>query len=1099
MVLRTEYTPYGEPARNRLETLIHEHKSNDPLQTVTVVVPTNMAGVATRRALGAKKPGIAAVHFLKLFDLAERLANPTNQKPLPDPVLSATLRSVLDADPGLFQASARHPATEQALVQAYRDLRNLTNEQLDVLATQSRRAADMVRVCRQARDRLKGEWYDGQDLNELSITALESGAISPILKELGPAIIYLPQRVTHSQGCMVSALAKKTPVAVIAGLTGNAGADTAVLESVNNMGGELNVGVEINQPHGEWIISTTSADEEVQVAVREVLNATREGIALNRIAVLSGGGMPTIRHLQDHLEAAGIPFNGPSGLTLAESLVGRGLLALLNLQDRDFRRDEVFNLLSVVEPFTTVPTQISAQTWPRAIPVTAWDRIARRAGVVRSADQWRERLEAHYQKLQQAAEQKKGDPDEIESWAEWNRREINHTNSLIEFMAELIGDLSPDPEPATWKAWCKWIKGLIDKYLTGDRARSGWPEAEQEAADQIESILDSFTNLDRIEPSPRPAAFRHALISELAAPTKRAGRIGQGVLTEQIGGSTGMEQDRTILIGLAEGTFPHSPSDNPLLPDRERKAVSDNLTLLSDRLEEQHRHFLTVLASSATSTLVYARGNSRQACEQHPSRWLLDTATALAGKPVDSTNLETPAVDRTIGWFEHVPSFSERVLRADFPTTAQEFRLRAITRANRAGQPLNQQPAAPAAVTNRTEQPLNQQPANLNTTPAAVANRTAYDLLENDPVLARGAELVAARSSNQFTRFDGNLAGVDTTGLIGGLVSPTSLETWADCPMRYLFQHVLGVQEADQPEEVLGISALDKGSLIHNALDLFLREQMETGQVPPPCQPWNTDQRERLRAIGTEQCDQAEARGLTGYSVFWHYERNQILKDLDRFLTADDEHRGQENVTPAASELGFGTPDDDLDAITVELPRGQKARFRGRADRVDEGRSGKLVVIDYKTGRADGYRGLNESSANRDPVQRGTRLQLPVYGLAARAHTEHSEAPVAARYWFVTSEARFKTVGYPMDGTVMDRFASVVGTITEGIEAGVFCDRPRPDSSGGQYSQRCGYCNADRLGTGDRRRQWETMREREELAAYRQLAEPPEDSEQEEQ
>ncbi|MYH98653.1 MAG: hypothetical protein F4124_04405 [Acidimicrobiia bacterium] len=527
--------------------------------------------------------------------------------------------------------------------------------------------------------------------------------------------------------------------------------------------------------------------------------------------------------------------------------------------------------------------------------------------------------------------------------------------------------------------------------------------------------------------------------------------MGHGVLTEEIGASLGMELDRAILIGMAEGTFPHSPSDDPLLPDRERKTVGDDLALLSDRVDDQHRHLLAALASAEVGTLVYARGDARQACEQHPSRWQLDTVTALAGRTVDSTNLEDLANDEAASWFEHVPSLSGRVLDAEFPTTAQEFRLKALA-------PTNGTDGVPP---------------------------------DDDPVLARGADLVASRASNQFTRFDGNLTGFNVADLAEDVVSPTSLETWADCPMRYFFQYVLRVQTFEQPEDLLEISALEKGSLVHEALDMFVSEQLENNKVPPPGLPWSEQQRRRLLEIGAELCDQAEAQGLTGAPVFWHHDRHRILTDLERFLWEDDDQRRRIGVTAAASELAFGMPDDELEAVAVPLPSGRTVRFRGRADRVDKGWGDTLLVTDYKTGKADPYKDLDEDSRNWDPVLRGTRLQLPVYGLAALAHVDDSTDSVSTQYWFVTSDQQFKTHGYRLNSQVMDRFRSVIDTIADGIECGVFCDRPQPDRTEGPFSQYCDYCNADRLGTQERRRAWANMQGQAELADYWHLAESP--------
>ena len=1064
MSIQVICTPYGPPATERLGEQIAVLKNGDPLAPVTVVVPTNIAGLATRRALGARDQGIAAVNFLKLFDLAERLAGrqmavELKRKPLSDPVLSATVRSVLNAEPGLFRASAHHPATQQALVRSYRDLRELTEGQLDVLASQSRRAADVVRICGQVRGRLESKWYDGQDLNELAIDALGSGSFSDLVQEFGPVIIHLTQRVTRSQGLMVSSLSAETSVTVIAGLTGNAKADSAVAESIRRMGADFVPPPKASQPHGQRIISTASADEEVRVAVREVVNAARDGVSLSRIAVLCAGGEPVIRALHDRLDAAAIPYNGPSGRILADSLAGRGLIALLNLVGRDFRRDEVFALLSVAS--ASLPNSEAGNEQPSLATdlVMAWERVSRRAGVARGSEQWETRLNSYAAEQREAAQQELGDPDRIEGRVERRRREADHAESLARFMAQLISDLSPEPEPSSWKDWCGWIKGLIRTYLGDEKARQHWPPAEQEAGDKIERVLDRLDNLDEIEPRPRPATFRHTLVSELGASTGRVERVGQGVLTEQIGASLGMELDRVILMGMAEGSFPHSPSDDPLLPDRERMAAGDDLALLADRMGDQHRGLLAVLASAEVATLVYARGDARRACEQHPSRWLLDTASSLAGRVVDSSNLEDLADDETAGWFEHVPSFAGRVLHAEFPATAQEFRLQALAQTSR------------------------------------------FDELPIDgyPVLARGAELVAGRASKQFTRFDGNLSHLEVANLIGDVVSATSLETWADCPMRYLFQHVLRVQTFEQPEELLQISALEKGSLVHDALDMFVGEQLESDQVPPPGQPWSEQQRRRLLEIGMELCEQAEARGLTGTLVYWHHDRRRILTDLERFLSKDDAQRREYGVTAAASELAFGMPDADQDAVAVTLRPGRTVRFRGRVDRVDHSRDGRLLVTDYKTGKADDYKDLDEHSGNWDPVLRGTKLQLPVYGLAARDHIDDPDTPVRSQYWFVTSDQQFNTSGYWLTDRVMDRFRTVVDTITKGIEGGVFCDRPQPDRTEGPYSQYCDYCNADRLGTQERRRGWENMQEQVELADYRHLAESPHGFEPEEE
>jgi hypothetical protein len=1069
-------TPYGPPATERLGEQIAALKNGDPLAPVTVVVPTNIAGLGARRALGATGRGIASVDFLKFFDLAERLGAPTTDQqegggrlPLSDLEIGVAMRRALDADPGLFRASAHHPAAEQALVRSYRDLRDVSDGGLDKLAEQSPRSADVVRLCRYVRSELRHKWYDGQDMADLAVEALATKTGDEVLGEIGPLIVYLPQRVTKSQGRMMSAVAERVPVVVIAGLTGDDQADAPVAASVLRMGATLDAMADTTPPHGQRIITVATATEEVQVATREVLEAARQGIPLARISVLCGGGPPVIRQVQEQLKAAGFRVNGPSGRTLADSLVGRGLLALLNLKKRDFRRDEVFSLLSVA--FVTVDTNSDASSPEIAdaqpAPVMAWERVSRRAGVARGADQWQMRLGHHADELRDKAAEEQQNPDGVDGRVEWLNRQAAHADMLAQFMAQLERDLSPSPAPTTWKSWQKWVEGLIDTYLGGDALDDDWPEPERQAAKTIRETVARLGGLDDIERRPRTSAFLPTLVSALSAPAAREGTLGKGVLVGGVGDPLGMELDRLIIIGMAEGTFPHSPTDDPLLPDRERKAAGDDLSLLADQHHDQHRSFLAALTSARSTTLVYARGDSRRASEQHPSRWLLDTATALAGRRVDSANLESLAGEECGDWFEHVASFNGRVLAAEFPATDQEFRLRVL--APRGGSDRRGLPDDP-------ELPIGHE-------------------LPVDPALARGIELAAARASDQFTRFDGNLGALDLSELTERVMSPTSLEAWADCPMRYLFKHVLGVQTSEQPEDLVAISALEKGSLVHKALDKFMREQLDSGQVPPPGQPWSAEQRDQLLEIGKQVCSEAESKGLTGTPVYWHHDRGRIMADLDRFLREDNVLREKRLVAPVASELAFGmggSEPGDHEAIEVDLPEGRWVRFRGQIDRVDQGEGG-LLVTDYKTGKADPYKGLDEGSKNWDPVQRGTRLQLPVYALAAQDGLADSDGPLRAQYWFVTGEQEFKTCGYSLDESVLHCFRDALGAITEGIGAGVFCDRPQPGQTEGPFSQYCDFCNADRLGTEDRRRKWERMQHQAELAGYRNLAEPPED------
>lgn len=157
---------YGAEAAEALRVRISEAKGAEPLATVTVVVPSNQVGVSIRRQLasgalgsvGGVGIGLIGVDFLTPYRLAELLGASAlaaeGRRPVSTPVVSAAIRHVLRADPGVFAPVVEHPATEAALVSSYRELRDLSEAALRSLAARSDRAREVVRVCRGAHERL---------------------------------------------------------------------------------------------------------------------------------------------------------------------------------------------------------------------------------------------------------------------------------------------------------------------------------------------------------------------------------------------------------------------------------------------------------------------------------------------------------------------------------------------------------------------------------------------------------------------------------------------------------------------------------------------------------------------------------------------------------------------------------------------------------------------------------------------------------------------------------------------------------------------------------------------------------------------------------
>jgi hypothetical protein len=280
------------------------------------------------------------------------------------------------------------------------------------------------------------------------------------------------------------------------------------------------------------------------------------------------------------------------------------------------------------------------------------------------------------------------------------------------------------------------------------------------------------------------------------------------------------------------------------------------------------------------------------------------------------------------------------------------------------------------------------------------------------------------------------------------------LESWAACGYRYFLAHVLDLADRDDPERVIDLSPLERGSGVHAVLERFLEEVIEGG-VPDPDQPWTAAQHERMRAIVDEVFAETEARGRTGRPLRWRLAKAELHAMLDEFLVADDAYRRASGARPERVELPFGL--DDHEPVVLTLPDGRSLEFRGRADRVDRTEDGRLVVLDYKTGKGAGYRNIDRD----DPVRGGQTLQLGLYAEAAR---QLLGAPsTEAHYWMVDPRTRYEQRGYAWTHDRRERFIDVLATIVDGIESGVFLVEPGEWNIWRGTYENCMYCDFDRL------------------------------------
>jgi hypothetical protein len=1058
-------TPYGAPAFEALCEVVESarHRAGHVLAPVTVVVEHRQA-INTRRALARR--GHVGVDCVPVRRLAERLAGEAlaarGLRPASAAVLAAAVRRVLRTPAaGVFAEVRDHLATERALLEAHRKLRDLHERDLEALAGSTARAADVVAISRRVhRSLADGGYHDEHDLLS-EATAQLGGEGREAAAQLGDIVLYLPQRLGSVVLDLLAALAPAVDrFDIVAGICGEADADAPVAALVRRLAGaEAPQPPAVAAPAPTRILAAPDADEEVRTAVRGVVAALRRGVPLERMAVLYGRKDPYVRLLGDQLQAAGLPFNGPAARPLTESVLGRFLLGLIGLPGRRYSRADVMAWLSAAPIRSALDTGGDGR-W-RPVPVAAWERISRRAGVIDGAGEWSRRLDVY-------CDSRRAEMDRLDEDSDWRRalieRDLATAAGLRLFMAGVVERGEEASDLRSWRRLTQWATASVRDLVGGAEWREhNWPAYARADAEGVEDCLERLGGLDRVDPSPDLPRFRRALEAELTASRGRQGRTGHGLLTGQVGDALGVDLECVWVLGLAEGDFPGRVVEDTLLAEPERAAVPDALPPPPARLADDQRRFLAALAgASGERTLSYPRGDLRRTADRLPSRWLLAVAQQAAGESAGTAGPilgEDGLAGLPAGTFREVPSPTAALRTCEFPATTQEYDLRLLLDHHDRGGALSEHPlAAPGAP------------------------------------LAAAVTLLSGRRSSEFTRFDGNLAGCGIAAVAGGrrAVSASQLEAWATCPHGYFMRYVLGVQPVDQPERELRISALERGDLVHAILDRFLSEVLAEA-APDPATPWSVAARRRLEEIAGEAFAERERQGRVGQRVFWESERGRIGRELLALLDSDDRRRRASGCVPWASEKGFGMPprqgdEEPLPPTEVALGDGRSIRLRGAVDRIDRRRDGGLVVIDYKTGRSDTYQRLGEEpwviyagAGRRGSPKREAlpRLQLPLYAEAVR-QLAGAEADVTAGYWFVTAGEGYRWLPLPPDAPVEAETQWTLAAICDGIAGGVFPAYPRPRG----HPSHCEYCDADRNRSGEVARQLQRKAQSPELLVW---------------
>lgn len=168
--------------------------------------------------------------------------------------------------------------------------------------------------------------------------------------------------------------------------------------------------------------------------------------------------------------------------------------------------------------------------------------------------------------------------------------------------------------------------------------------------------------------------------------------------------------------------------------------------------------------------------------------------------------------------------------------------------------------------------------------------------------------------------------------------SASSLEVWAECPVKWFVQRMLRADDLDPDPEPLA-----RGGLAHAALKDTLEGLRERTGSARLTQVRLGLAKELLReALGRREAEFPLSAAVERRPGL----RRRLEADLERYL----EHAAEREspLEPTYLELGFGFGEEDGEPTLAALDLGERLKLRGRIDRVDVGEGGQAVVYDYK-------------------------------------------------------------------------------------------------------------------------------------------------------
>jgi hypothetical protein len=569
------------------------------------------------------------------------------------------------------------------------------------------------------------------------------------------------------------------------------------------------------------------------------------------------------------------------------------------------------------------------------------------------------------------------------------RRDLRNLTHLRQFALPLIDRLAEWPAQASWGEW-------LERF--GDLAR-----AALRRPTRVLQILADLRPMAAIGPvtleEARDVLHERLVTLDRDPPARRYGRLFVGTPHQARGRSF-----RVVFVpGLAERVVPQRPREDPLLLDEKREAIGRALVTLKRRGAAE-RLLLKIAIGAARERLYlsYPRLDVSETRARVPSFYALDVVRAITGRVPDHRVLASEAAEEggaSLAW----PA-----------------------------------PADPDRAIDDLEHDLAVLKPLLDARDPAAVKGHAHYLLGLNEALRRSVVSRWLRGRPAWSTSDGLIRVSPSTEAALGAnrlnrrpYSLSALQRFATCPYQFLLATIYRLEPWDEPEPLVRMDPLTRGSLFHKVQAEFYREMDGNGALPVRRDAVAAAAR-TLESVLERVAAEYEETLVPAIPRVWRDEIEELRRDLNIWVqrTAEiDEWR------PRYFEFSFGLNDEGRDPRSLPDPIVLEDRFvlRGSVDLIEEHATLPVLrVTDHKTGK-------NRATADL-VVGGGAMLQPVLYSVAVEQGL--GRKVLEGRLFYATTVGGFFPKSIPINDYTRRQGLHVLEIIDRAVERGALPAAP---------------------------------------------------------